>query len=83
MYSFTSGYLGDYSSLKFQLLINFYNLNMDELVQPGWAMKDGNFYRIMAWGKGFNAYLMQMEADGHPVYEADGVTPMTMGPYSR
>ncbi|HWW37825.1 hypothetical protein, partial [Pedobacter sp.] len=81
-YSFTSGYLGTFSTLKFQLLINRFNLNAEELVKPNWFLTNSNYFRLSGWANGLKAYLDQMQAKGTPVYEADGVTLMTMGKYA-
>nr|WP_199076565.1 DUF4843 domain-containing protein [Pedobacter sp. ASV19] len=81
-YSFTSGYLGTFSTLKFQLLINRFNLNTEELVNPNWFLTNSNYFRLPGWANGLKAYLDQMQAKGTPVYEADGVTLMTMGKYA-
>ncbi|WP_199141970.1 DUF4843 domain-containing protein [Pedobacter sp. ASV12] len=82
-YSFTVGYLGTFSTLKFQLLVTMYNLNVEELVQPNWFLNNGNYRRISGWADGLKAYLNRMAASGTPIYEADGVTPMAMGPNAK
>lgn len=82
-YSFTFGYLGAFSTLKFQLLLNYYNLDVTELVDPNWAFNNGNYFRIIAWGQGISSYLREMAKQGNTIYEADGVTPMEMGEYSN
>ncbi|WP_316837767.1 DUF4843 domain-containing protein [Pedobacter nutrimenti] len=81
--SFTEDYLGAFSTLKFQLLINRFNLNTDEIVKPDWFMTNSNYYRLIGWSNGLKIYLDQMEAKGTPVYEADGVTLMKMGQYAE
>jgi hypothetical protein len=78
-YSYTFGYLGTFSTLKFQLLLSRYNLNVNELIKPGWFLLNGNYRRISGWALGLKAYLNQMAAVGTPVYEVDGVTLMKMG----
>ena len=82
-YSYTVGYLGDFSTLKFQLLVNRYNLNVDELIQPAWFLTGSNYYRLSGWGSGLKNYLARMAAAGTPVYEADGTTLMAVGPSSK
>lgn len=81
-YSSTIGYLGNFSTLKFQLLISRYNLNVEELAQPNWFSVNGNGRRLTGWANGLKAYFTQMALAGTPVYEADGVTLMTMGKYA-
>lgn len=82
-YSFTASYLGDYSSLKFQWLINRYNLDVEELIQPGWFLTGSNYFRLFGWAAGLKNYLDRMAAAGTPVYEADGKTLMTAGPAAK
>jgi len=82
-YSYTAGYLGTYSTLKFQLLITRYNLSVTDLVQANWFLTNGNYKRISAWADGLKAYFAQMAPAGTPVYEADGKTLMTMGPNAK
>ncbi|MBO9631638.1 MAG: hypothetical protein J7578_00875, partial [Chitinophagaceae bacterium] len=79
-YSWTFGYLGIFSSKKFQLLINRFNLRVEEVVSPNWFLTNGNYYRLSGWGFGMQAWLNKMEAENNTVYEADGVTKMKMGP---
>lgn len=78
-YSYTVGYLGAFSTLKFRLLVSRYNLSIPELITPGWFLLNGNYRRMSGWALGLKAYLNQMAAIGTPVYEADGVTLMKMG----
>nr|WP_199083200.1 DUF4843 domain-containing protein [Pedobacter sp. ASV19] len=78
----TSYLLGVFSTKKFQLLINQYNLDVNKITQPNWIKQDGNSTRISGWASGLKAYLNQMAAAGTPVYEADGTTRMTMGKYA-
>ncbi|NML23029.1 DUF4843 domain-containing protein [Pseudoflavitalea sp. G-6-1-2] len=78
-YSWTFNYLGTFSSLKFQLLINRFNLKVEEVVSPNWFTTGGNYYRLSGWGFGMQAWLNRMEAENNTVYEADGVTKMKMG----
>ncbi|QKJ32808.1 DUF4843 domain-containing protein [Mucilaginibacter mali] len=78
-YSYTFGYLGAFSMLKFQLLITTYNLDVNELIVPTWFTANGNYVRLGGWADGLKSYLTRMAAAGTPVYEADGVTLMTMG----
>ncbi len=80
-YSYTVGYFGTFSSLKYQLLINRYNLDVLELNKPTWYA--ANTRKILAWAGGMKAYLTQMQLSGQTIYEADGVTPMTMGPTAK
>lgn len=82
-YSSTEGYLGKFSTLKFQLLINRYNLDIDELIKPTWFSSNGNGRRLSGWANGTKAYLTQMALAGTPVYEADGTTLMVMGKYAQ
>lgn len=82
-YSYTIGYLGAFSTLKFQLLVTTYNLNVEELVQPSWFLANGNYRRMSGWADGLKAYLNRMAAAGTPIYEADGITPMAMGPNAK
>lgn len=82
-YTSTIGYLGTFSSLKFQLLISRYNLDVQELVQPNWFTVNGNGRRLGGWANGLKAYFTQMASAGTPIYEADGVTLMTMGKYAQ
>jgi len=77
-YSFANGYFGAFSTLKFQLLLTYYNVDPLELTAPNWPMQEGNIYRIIAWAGGLKAYLAAMQAQGTPILEADG-TPMKMG----
>ena len=79
-YSYTHSYLGTFSSLKFQLLINRFNLKVEEVVAPNWFLSNGNYFRLSGWGFGMQAWLNKMEAENNTVYEADGVTKMKMGP---
>lgn len=78
-YNYTRGQFGTFSQLKFQLLITYYNLDVNELVKPNWFTTDGNGRRISGWASGLKAYFARMAAAGTPVYEADGKTLMTMG----
>lgn len=80
-YAYTTGYFGTFSSLKYQLLINRYNLDVFELNKPTWF--SANSRKIIAWASGMKAYLTQMQLSGQTIYEADGVTPMTMGPSAK
>ncbi|SHK87672.1 protein of unknown function [Chitinophaga jiangningensis] len=71
-YSFALGYFGTFSTLKFQLLLTYYNLDPLELTKSNWPMLEGNIYRIIAWAGGLKSYLTAMQAQGTPVLEADG-----------
>jgi Domain of unknown function (DUF4843) len=82
-YSYTVGYLGGFTTLKFQLLVNRYNLDVAELIQPSWFLTGSNYFRIPGWGSGLKNYLARMAAAGTPVYEADGITLMAAGPYAQ
>ncbi len=83
VYGITSSYLGTFSTAKFQLLINYYNLDIDEIIPPNWATQNGNYYRIIGWGNGLQSWLNYMASTGNTIYEADGVTPMKMGPAAK
>lgn len=82
-YSYTIGYLGSYSTAKFQLLMTRYNLDVNELIQPNWFLNNGNYRRLSPWSDGLKAYFLFMSNAKTPVYEADGTTLMTMGPNAR
>lgn len=81
--SFTEGYLGAFSTLKLQLLITRFNLDINEIVQPTWFTSNGNYLRMIPWSQNLKAYLKAMSDAGTPVYEADNVTLMTMGPNAK
>lgn len=82
-YSFIVGYFGTFSTLKYQLLLTRYNLNPLDLARPNWVNENGSLARIIAWANGLNAYLKQKDAAKETVYEADGITKMTMGVNAR
>lgn len=82
-YNITVGYFGAFSRLKFQLLITYYNLDVDQVVAPNWFNTDNNSRRFAGWANGLKAYLTRMAAAGTPVYEEDGVTLMKMGIYAQ
>ena len=82
-YNSTVGYFGTFSRLKFQLLITYYNLDVDQVVAPNWYTTDNNGRRFSGWANGLKAYLTRMAAAGTPVYEEDGVTLMKMGVYAQ
>lgn len=77
---FSQGNFGTFSFLKLQLLLSYYNLNINEMLAPNWYFADKNNIRVRSWANGLKAHLLRMKAAGNTIYEADGVTPMTMGP---
>ncbi|MBV7533377.1 DUF4843 domain-containing protein [Chitinophaga sp. sic0106] len=72
-YSLITTYFGTFSTLKFQLILTYYNADAAELTgTSNWPQVNGNLYRIIAWASGLKAYLTLMQAQGTPVLEADG-----------
>ncbi|WP_164111967.1 MULTISPECIES: DUF4843 domain-containing protein [Sphingobacterium] len=69
-------YLGEYSSKKFQLLIDRYDLDIPTVTSPGFRP---SVSMVFSWAFGTQGYLNEMKAKGTTVYEADGVTEMRMG----
>ncbi|WP_316817655.1 DUF4843 domain-containing protein [Pedobacter nyackensis] len=82
-YSTVYGYYGAFSTRKYQLLISRYNLDPTDLARQKWVDESGNSTRLGAWALGLSAYLKQRDNAGDPVYEADGVTKMTLGIYAK
>ncbi len=69
-------FLGAWSPKKAYLLVEQFNITWDALYNPPHTAY------IVSWGGQLKRYLARMAAEGHPVMEADGVTPMEAGPYA-
>lgn len=74
-YAFISGYLGNYSAKKLQLMIGRYNLDAALLTTDKYTP---NSLSVIAWGMGMQAYFYEMALKGTPILEEDG-QPMKMG----
>ncbi|WP_104385372.1 DUF4843 domain-containing protein [Sphingobacterium sp. HMA12] len=71
------GYLGKFSGLKFKLLIERYDLSLEELTAPTYAPSVAS---IFAWSYGMKSYLDEQTASGNPIMDEDG-KPMELGIY--
>ncbi|WP_346089028.1 DUF4843 domain-containing protein [Sphingobacterium ginsenosidimutans] len=75
--SFIIGYLGNFSGKKLKMIVERYDLDIDEVTSTNYAPST---IAILAWGKGMHSYLSEMEALGTPILDEDGL-PMKMGVY--
>lgn len=71
------GYLGKFSGRKFKLLIERYDLSLEELTSPSYTPSVSS---IFAWAYGMKSYLDEQSASGNPILDEDG-TPMQLGVY--
>lgn len=69
-----AGFFGDFSKKKFDVLSEWFNLTWNDFLREN---MDPN--RARAFAQKAKYKLQELEEQGTPVMEADGVTPMTMG----
>lgn len=73
------GYLGTFSGKKFKLLVDYFDLNFDEVTAIGYGPAA---VTILAWSSGLKAYLDEMQAVGTPILDEDD-QPMKLGVYAN
>ena len=61
--------------------MSLFGADIKELLDPNWGRN--NLSKIIAWSSGLKSYLTRQAGAGNTVYEDDGVTPMTTGPYAN
>jgi hypothetical protein len=73
------GYLGTFSTKKFQLMIGRFDLDINVITTEKYLPPATS---TLAWGKSLQSYLNQMESEGTPILEEDGSL-MKMGQYAQ
>lgn len=73
-------YLGPFTPRKFQLLIARYGLDIATVTKVNYMPLPG---QLLAWAFDMQSYLDEQSAKGQPIYEADGVTLMKLGPAAK
>lgn len=77
MWNSLKNYFGTFSRKKIFLILEITGGDVDDLYtsQPTLAL-------MVAWGKTLKNYLLEQKNKGNTIYEEDGVTEMTAGPYA-